>query len=148
MTDKQVRDYDKFMLRLPEGMREAIAELAKRNGRSMNAEVVQILKDALTKSSFELIASKDELKAMPLSLRSMLINQRTKIARIKVAQAMREIEENIELLAEPDVPMSEYDKDRFKSYTLYYDKEAADRAKEFNKLDSNNDDKPRNKKPT
>ncbi|MBV4365932.1 Arc family DNA-binding protein [Erwinia phyllosphaerae] len=47
MSEKQVRDYDKFMLRLPEGMREAIAERAKFNGRSMNSEIVQILQDAL-----------------------------------------------------------------------------------------------------
>lgn len=47
MSEKQVRDYDKFMLRLPEGMRESIAERAKENGRSMNSEIVQILQDAL-----------------------------------------------------------------------------------------------------
>lgn len=47
MTEKQVREYDKFMLRFPDGMRDAIAERAKRNGRSMNSEIVQILQDAL-----------------------------------------------------------------------------------------------------
>jgi len=47
MTEKQVRDYDKFMLRFPDGMRDAIAERAKANGRSMNSEIVQILQDAL-----------------------------------------------------------------------------------------------------
>lgn len=47
MTDKQVKDYDKFNLRFPDGMRDAIAERAKRNGRSMNSEIVQILEDAL-----------------------------------------------------------------------------------------------------
>ena len=34
------RDSDKFMLRLPDGMREQIAVVAKENNRSMNAEVV------------------------------------------------------------------------------------------------------------
>lgn len=48
MSEKQVRDYDKFMLRFPDGMRDAIAERAKRNGRSMNAEIVQILENALS----------------------------------------------------------------------------------------------------
>lgn len=47
MAEKQVRDYDKFMLRFPDGMRDAIAERAKANGRSMNSEIVQILQDAL-----------------------------------------------------------------------------------------------------
>lgn len=34
------RDSDKFMLRLPDGMRPEIAAQAKANGRSMNAEIV------------------------------------------------------------------------------------------------------------
>lgn len=38
---------DKFNLRFPEGMRDAIAERAKANGRSMNSEIVKILADAL-----------------------------------------------------------------------------------------------------
>jgi hypothetical protein len=36
---------DKFMLRMPEGMRDRIAKAAKVNGRSMNAEIVQTLED-------------------------------------------------------------------------------------------------------
>ncbi|EOF5130933.1 Arc family DNA-binding protein [Salmonella enterica] len=47
MTEKPVRDYDKFMLRFPDGMRDIIAERAKSNGRSMNSEIVQILQDAI-----------------------------------------------------------------------------------------------------
>lgn len=38
---------DKFNLRFPDGMRDAIAERAKENGRSMNSEIVQILQDAI-----------------------------------------------------------------------------------------------------
>ncbi|EGT4280932.1 hypothetical protein DOX46_15435 [Cronobacter malonaticus] len=41
------QEMDRFNLRLPEGMREAIAERAKRNGRSMNAEMLVILSNAL-----------------------------------------------------------------------------------------------------
>ncbi|ABS49272.1 MULTISPECIES: Arc family DNA-binding protein [Yersinia pseudotuberculosis complex] len=47
MSDKPVSAQDKFMLRLPDGMREAIGERAKQNGRSMNSEIVQILQDAI-----------------------------------------------------------------------------------------------------
>lgn len=47
MAEKQVKDYDKFNLRFPDGMRDAIAERAKANGRSMNSEIVQILQEAL-----------------------------------------------------------------------------------------------------
>lgn len=42
---------DKFNLRFPDGMRDAIAERAKANGRSMNSEIVQILQDALDQNS-------------------------------------------------------------------------------------------------
>ncbi|EIL98231.1 Arc family DNA-binding protein [Rhodanobacter sp. 115] len=38
---------DKFMLRLPDGMREQIAGAAKANNRSMNAEIVARLQDGL-----------------------------------------------------------------------------------------------------
>lgn len=34
---------DKFMLRLPDGMRDRIKRAAEKNGRSMNAEIVQAL---------------------------------------------------------------------------------------------------------
>lgn len=37
------RESDKFMLRLPDGMRDRIADEAKKNGRSMNAEIVHVL---------------------------------------------------------------------------------------------------------
>lgn len=38
---------DKFTVRFPDGLRDAVAERAKANGRSMNSEIVQILEDAL-----------------------------------------------------------------------------------------------------
>ena len=41
--EKAVRDHDKFMLRMPDGMREAISEKAAQNGRSMNGEIVSRL---------------------------------------------------------------------------------------------------------
>lgn len=48
------QEMDRFNVRLPAGMREAIAERAKINGRSMNAEIVQILDDALSCSDDDL----------------------------------------------------------------------------------------------
>ena len=38
---------DKYVLRMPDGMRDKITELAKANNRSMNAEIVLILQQAL-----------------------------------------------------------------------------------------------------
>jgi plasmid stability protein len=47
MAEKQVKDYEKFVVRFPDGMRDAVAERARRNGRSMNSEIVQMIQDAL-----------------------------------------------------------------------------------------------------
>ena len=44
--DSTGRDSDKFMLRLPNGMRDRIAAAAKTNKRSMNAEIVSTLEEA------------------------------------------------------------------------------------------------------
>ncbi|TAY68441.1 Arc family DNA-binding protein [Rhizobium leguminosarum] len=40
------RDSDKFMLRLPDGMREELKEKAAANGRSMNTEIITRLEDS------------------------------------------------------------------------------------------------------
>lgn len=42
------RESDKFMLRLPDGMRPRIAAVAKANGRSMNAEIVARLESSFS----------------------------------------------------------------------------------------------------
>ncbi|WP_404839381.1 Arc family DNA-binding protein [Aeromonas media] len=42
------RSSDKFMLRLPDGMRDTISELAKASGRSMNAEIVYRLQKSIS----------------------------------------------------------------------------------------------------
>ncbi|HDI4957661.1 TPA: Arc family DNA-binding protein [Salmonella enterica] len=60
MSEKQVRDYDKFMLRFPDGMRDAVAERAKENGRSMNSEIV----DMISKSLSSISLSDEELVYM------------------------------------------------------------------------------------
>ncbi|KZR48715.1 Arc family DNA-binding protein [Klebsiella aerogenes] len=39
---------DKFTVRFPDGMREIVAERAKRNGRSMNSEIVDIIANAIS----------------------------------------------------------------------------------------------------
>lgn len=40
------RDDPKFIVRLPDGMRDRIAEAARANGRSMNAEIVHRLEQS------------------------------------------------------------------------------------------------------
>lgn len=49
MTDRSSypsEQADKFLVRLPEGMRDRIRKVAKLNGRSMNAEIVATLDEA------------------------------------------------------------------------------------------------------
>ncbi|CND37793.1 Arc family DNA-binding protein [Yersinia pseudotuberculosis] len=41
------QEMDRFNVRLPSGMRDAIAERAKQNGRSMNSELILIIEQAL-----------------------------------------------------------------------------------------------------
>ncbi|RVJ69767.1 Arc family DNA-binding protein [Sinorhizobium meliloti] len=43
MTAISTRDQNKFIVRLPEGMRDRIKAAAERNNRSMNAEIVATL---------------------------------------------------------------------------------------------------------
>ena len=58
MTEKDNSNFvERFTVRMPDGMRDAMAERAKRNGRSMNSEIVQILQDAL--ETEKLIAETD-----------------------------------------------------------------------------------------
>lgn len=45
MSTETGRESDKFMLRLPDGMRDRIKVAADRNGRSMNSEIVAALED-------------------------------------------------------------------------------------------------------
>ena len=44
---KGMRNIAPFGLRMSEALKEAVAERAKRNGRSMNSEIVNIIEDAL-----------------------------------------------------------------------------------------------------
>lgn len=46
MSGQTNRESDKFMLRLPDGMRERIKTAADLNQRSMNAEIVATLREA------------------------------------------------------------------------------------------------------
>lgn len=59
VEEKLIRDQDKFMLRLPDGMRDRIGVEAKSNGRSMNAEIVARLED----SFLEAVRLPDDLKS-------------------------------------------------------------------------------------
>lgn len=45
MTDRSPQNQDKFVVRLPDGMRDRIKAAAEANNRSMNAEIVATLQE-------------------------------------------------------------------------------------------------------
>lgn len=47
-TTTSSRDADKFVVRMPDGLREKISTLADENDRSMNSEIVNRLKRSIT----------------------------------------------------------------------------------------------------
>ncbi len=53
MSDAPSQTQDKFIVRLPEGMRERIKRAAEANGRSMNAEVVATLEEKYPQPSLD-----------------------------------------------------------------------------------------------
>ncbi|MBQ0339703.1 Arc family DNA-binding protein [Providencia rettgeri] len=56
---------DKFNLRLPEGMKDIIAERAKANGRSINSEIIQMLQNVIDEDErMDSILTTDEEKML------------------------------------------------------------------------------------
>ncbi|MBF8791632.1 Arc family DNA-binding protein [Pseudomonas monteilii] len=53
MTATNSRTADKFVVRLPDGMREQVAEVARKNHRSMNSEIIDRLEQSLLSAQFE-----------------------------------------------------------------------------------------------
>lgn len=64
------RQQEKFVVRLPDGMRERIAKAAELNGRSMNAEIVKRLEDSFPTTEQWLIQSRTEELERVAKLRS------------------------------------------------------------------------------
>lgn len=54
MFNGDSRIADKFVIRMPEGMRERIAEIAKDNHRSMNSEIIRALESLVDDSKLDL----------------------------------------------------------------------------------------------
>lgn len=80
------RDSDKFMLRLPDGMRDRIGALAKESGRSMNAEIVARLERSLNQGA----ADYDAEDVMAL------------ISRITAESAKHGVQVKVEFLRSPE----------------------------------------------
>ncbi|MCK8779060.1 Arc family DNA-binding protein [Rhizobium sp. NTR19] len=66
--EKPVREQDKFMLRLPDGMRERISDAAKANRRSMNAEIVAALEEKYPEIEYPELSFLDEIDELTRKL--------------------------------------------------------------------------------
>jgi hypothetical protein len=53
MKPTNSRTAEKFVVRLPDGMREQVAQVARKNHRSMNSEIIDRLEQSLLNSQFE-----------------------------------------------------------------------------------------------
>lgn len=89
MTKYPSQMQDKFNLRFPDGMRDAIAERAKANGRSMNSEIVQILQDALDADEQIAVARKNSGNDLPEDGSFMSIEKRLSEIRYLVDEIER-----------------------------------------------------------
>ena len=79
MPKKPAQTQDKYILRLPDGMRARIADVAKRNGRSINAEIIYWLDLSLraeeqSKSKQGTLASLDSLRLAVQVFQAILEN--------------------------------------------------------------------------
>ncbi len=66
MTAINSRTADKFVVRLPEGMRDQVADVARKNHRSMNSEIIDRLEQSLLNAQFapaQNSADAEELKS-------------------------------------------------------------------------------------
>ena len=71
MSDRAPQDQDKFVVRLPAGLRERIKEAADANNRSMNSEIVACIEWGLRAGAF--FDLRDDGEQSEVLKRSMLI---------------------------------------------------------------------------
>lgn len=74
MVDYITRESDKFMLRLPDGMRDRIKKSAQTSRRSMNAEIIDMIEDALSRHEFmeELAANREPEPEVPIDIEDVV----------------------------------------------------------------------------
>lgn len=81
MFDGQSRIADKFVVRLPEGMRDQIASLAAGHHRSMNSEIIGRLEDSIAaddprRADIDSAHLSNDEKAIVLAVRDLPASKR------------------------------------------------------------------------
>ncbi|WUR14713.1 Arc family DNA-binding protein [[Empedobacter] haloabium] len=71
-TPRNPQTADKYIVRLPDGMREKISEIAKSNKRSMNAEIVSMLQQAMDDRASSVAGASLDIDALAEALASKL----------------------------------------------------------------------------
>lgn len=88
MTAENAQTKDKFLMRLPDGMRDRIAELASANNRSMNAQIVLMISGAMDGTG----ASRSEVNTASSEiedLRRQLVTAREAVRDVETLVAAR-----------------------------------------------------------
>ncbi|MDW9444812.1 Arc family DNA-binding protein [Sinorhizobium meliloti] len=112
MNSNTGRDSDKFMLRLPDGMRDRIKRHAEANKRSMNAEIISLLDVALWEADWTRIeAGMEPLRETTPEERDMIERNRAALNRrvATVSETERSaIADELSLLDEIDSLQSKF----------------------------------------
>jgi len=91
-TKRPGRGSDQFIVRLPDGMRDFIAEMAQRQGRSMNAEIVNALAHQIARFS--------PGKPLPAGIIEVMNDAMAeRIRQGEIQQTVREMGQKLELIA-------------------------------------------------
>nr|WP_092046278.1 Arc family DNA-binding protein [Methylobacterium pseudosasicola] len=103
--DSPSRRQDQFVLRLPDGMRERIADAARANNRSMNAEIVSRIQQSLdgqASATGAFAAAKLQLAERPVSTLSDMKSVALALGEIKdeIASVRHQQKQMLSLLAE------------------------------------------------
>jgi hypothetical protein len=86
------RGSDQFIVRLPDGMRDFIAEMAERSGRSMNAEIVNALAHQIARFS--------PGKPLPAGMIEVMNDAMAeRIRQGEIQRTVREMGEKLEVIA-------------------------------------------------
>jgi len=102
-SDFPSRGLDKFVLRLPEGMRDKIGVAARANKRTMNAEIVQRLEASFSSTDEPLLVINKNTSEADIiwELRDSMQNLQAEVAELRT-NLMKAIEAEAETAGVPD----------------------------------------------
>lgn len=85
--ERKTQPGDKYIVRFPDGMRDQIAEAAKNNNRSMNAEIVARLQQSFETRDTDI--AQDTVGAMLKSLKTTIAHAEMLAKRLELIEKKR-----------------------------------------------------------